>query len=595
MEVRNFAAMERIEDIVAENARRVLQRRRLSEPPVFEALEGEARRARMCEDFEYWAATCVKIFHKNTRESVPFVLNGGQRNVLARLEAQRRAGKPVRAVILKSRQWGCSTLVAYYMMWIQLFHHENWHSVVCSHNKDLSQQIVGMYKDLVSFYPEEDMDDTPLKLRNYRGIRSVQELVPRGCRVTAATARRPDSVRGGAYSMAHLSEVAFWPDTAGSSPMMAVRSVCSSIPRVADSVVIMESTANGPGGYFYEEWVRAVEGKSDKEAIFVSWPECEYFTEELSESAEDFWNGMDEYERALWDRGLTLEQIRWYRSKLQEAAGNRRQLMAEYPLTPGEAFANALPPVFEPALLEKQSAHTCEPSMTAEVSLPDGEIVETPSGRLEVWAEPCGKAEVRCSNPYVVSVDVGSNYEGGDWCVVAVFDCRRPGRMELVAQWRGHTDVDRLCVIAEKLGRRYHKALLVVESNSLEARGLDALERIAASGYPNLYRRRCLDSATGLESWRYGFHTNQQTKTAAITDLTMALRDDCLVERSALALAEMSTYVRTTGGKMEATRGCHDDLVMTRAIAAYALRQHPPRPRKPFNINVRAPLSGRLL
>jgi len=118
---RNFAVMERIEEIVAENARRVRERERRSEPPVFEALEGEARRVRMCEDFEYWAATCVKIFHKNTRELVPFVLNGGQRNVLARLESQRRSGKPVRAIILKSRQWGCSTL-CYLLIYLKNFY-----------------------------------------------------------------------------------------------------------------------------------------------------------------------------------------------------------------------------------------------------------------------------------------------------------------------------------------------------------------------------------------------------------------------------------------------------------------------------------------
>lgn len=574
----NFAVMEQIDDILRENARRVeLQRAAGSYDPTVE-IEGIDAETRMREDFEYWAARCVRIYHKDTRELTAFVLNGGQRKVLARLEAQRRSRRPIRAVILKSRQWGCSTLVAYYFMWIQLFHHENWHSVVCAHNKDSARQIVGMYDDLVANSAGEGCE---LKFRSYRGCRNVQELAPRGCRVVAASARRPDAVRGTAISMAHLTEVAYWPETSVLSPEMTLRSICSSIPRVADTAVVMESTANGAGGYFHKEWLRAIDGKSDKEAIFVSWHECEYFREELSVSVEEFWAGMDDYERMLWGRGLTLEQIQWYRSRLLECGGNRRQLMAEYPLTADEAFSNSLPPVFAPALLEQQREENVrEPERVAEVSVCDGEIVDDERGRLEIWAEPCGQSEVRSSMPYLVSVDVGGNYDEGDWSVVAVFDCRREGKMELVAQWRGHTDADRLCRIATALGRRYHKAMLVVESNSLEARGLDLLERVAATGYRNIYRRQCLDSATGEMAWKYGFHTNQQTKTAAITDLTAALRDGVLVERSALALSEMGSYVRTRSGGMEATRGCHDDLVMTRAIAAYALRQNPPRWRR---------------
>jgi len=143
---------------------------------------------------------------------------------------------------------------------------------------------------------------------------------------------------------------------------------------------------------------------------------------------------------------------------------------------------------------------------------------------------------------YVISVDVGGNWEGADWSVIAVFDVRRTGEMELAAQWRGHIDIDRLCDTALALGYRYHKALLVFESNTLETRGADALERVGASRYPNLYRRQSLDRVTGQMALRYGFHTNAQTKVSAINELIFALRDGALVERSALAV-ERDGYV----------------------------------------------------
>lgn len=62
------------------------------------------------EDFLGWAGDCVKIVDKLSGASVPFVLNAPQRRVLAVLERQRLAGRPIRLIMLKARQWGGSVL-----------------------------------------------------------------------------------------------------------------------------------------------------------------------------------------------------------------------------------------------------------------------------------------------------------------------------------------------------------------------------------------------------------------------------------------------------------------------------------------------------
>lgn len=80
----------------------------------------EAHRLRCEHDFEYWAATSVKIQDKVTKKRVAFKLNRGQRKVLEVLERQRADGRPLRIIVLKARQWGCSTLIQAYMAWIQL-------------------------------------------------------------------------------------------------------------------------------------------------------------------------------------------------------------------------------------------------------------------------------------------------------------------------------------------------------------------------------------------------------------------------------------------------------------------------------------------
>lgn len=68
------------------------------------------RRLRCRHDFEYWCATCCTVKHKTLGTEVAFVLNAPQRRVAAMLEADRRAGVPIRMIMLKARQWGGSAL-----------------------------------------------------------------------------------------------------------------------------------------------------------------------------------------------------------------------------------------------------------------------------------------------------------------------------------------------------------------------------------------------------------------------------------------------------------------------------------------------------
>lgn len=524
------------------------------------------------EDFELWARECVRIRHKLTGQMVAWELNGPQRRVLGVMERQRRAGRPVRVILLKARQWGGSTLVSLYMAWIQLFHSENWHSLICAHFKDASTTIRGLYSQLIENYPEELLPKG-VKLVPYEGMRSVKLLTVRGCRISVCSAENVDAARGADYAMAHLSEVAFWADTPGKKASDLVRAICGSVPRVPNSVIVMESTANGVGNFFHREWVRAQAGESDKEAVFVPWFEIEMYREELTCPVEELKSRLTPYERELMEtEHLSPEQINWYHLKSREYAAHE-QMAAEYPSNPSEAFTSTEVSVFPARYIESLRRGVSEPIERYDFERERQEFFPTVSGALEVWAEPCKASELQGRHSYVAAVDVGGRWAGADWSVIAVFDVRNEGRMELAAQWRGHIDHDILGSIALALGRRYHNALLVIESNTLESQSLGVMERIVASRYRNLYQRACLESAGRATEYRYGFHTNVATKTAAMADLMELLRDGRLTERSAGAIEELAAYARRPNGSMGAPDGMHDDLVMTRAIAAYALRQ----------------------
>ena len=319
------------------------------------------RRLRCRHDFEYWCAACVCIKHKTLGHDVPFVLNAPQRRVAAMLEADRRAGRPMRMIMLKARQWGGSTLVQMYMAWIQSCVRRNWHSLICAHVKDTAASIRGMYTKMLAAYPSELWDgDEPPRFRPFERSINVREIAGRGCRVTIGSAENQEAVRGADYSMAHLSETAFWPATPRNSPADFIRAVCGAIALIPDSLIVMESTANGVGSYFHSEWLRCKAGDGDKHAVFVAWHEIEIYRLQPPDP-EGLAASMNAYERMLWDAGLCLDQIYWYRRKRAEYA-DAAQMMAEFPTTDTEAFLNTGRGVFAPEAVERLRADcTVEP------------------------------------------------------------------------------------------------------------------------------------------------------------------------------------------------------------------------------------------
>lgn len=532
------------------------------------------RMLRFRHDFEYWCVSCVTIKPKDGYRNVAFRLNQAQRKVLAALEEDRLAGRPMRIIVLKARQWGCSTLIQNYMAWIQLCIRTNWSSLICCHKKDCAVNIRRLYGDLIAGYPADlaDTDDgATLRFKPFEGSVNVREIAGRGCRIAVASSDNQDAIRGYDIAMAHLSEAAFWRETARHSPDDIIRSVCGSVALLPYTLIAMESTANGTGNFFHEEWQRAKAGLSDKRPVFVAWHEIEFNTAPIDCSAESFAATLTDAERALRNAGCTLEQINWYRLKAR-AYKDIRKLHAEYPSTDTEAFAATNCGVFDQADIDRQLARCREPARTCRVA---GErIYDQAGGELEIWDEPDAAGD------YIVSVDIGGRSAGSDWSVIAVMrrgDPSTSGRHMIAAQWRGHTDHDILVDIARVIAERYNDALLIIESNTLESEanagaGANAyvLDRLAAC-YPNLYRRRGSQDRNEPTASRIGFHTNRATKVAAINCLIRALREDEYAERSAEACYEYAVYRLRPNGSYGAVKGHHDDIVMTRALAMYAV------------------------
>ena len=113
-------------------------------------------------DFPFWAATLVWIHNKDAGEDVLFRLRYPQRILVSRFEEKRRAGLPIRLILLKARQWGGSTTTQLYMAWLQFLHKRGLNSLIIAHQGTASDEIKDMFDTMIKAYPIEllyDMGD----------------------------------------------------------------------------------------------------------------------------------------------------------------------------------------------------------------------------------------------------------------------------------------------------------------------------------------------------------------------------------------------------------------------------------------------------
>lgn len=569
-------------------------------------------RIRCRYDFAFWAAVFVYIKRKGGGEDILFRLSRPQRRFVERLERLRKAGKPIRIVLLKARQWGGSTVSQLYMAWLQLVHKVGLNSLIIAHQGAGSDEIKDMFDRMIKAYPVEMLyklgeayDANEPKLVGVGKSGSIYRVPQRNCKIKIGTAERPDSCRGGDYNLVHLSEVGLWKATEGKKPEDIVRSACSGMLYRPYTMIVYESTANGTGNFFQREYDMASKGKSQFEAMFVSWFDIEIYStpvDDILSFAANLYDNRNndnvassreesgKYLWWLWEKGATLEAIHWY--ILERAKYNEHASMAsEYPSDDVEAFVHSGTMVFDKYKVEAFKKYCKEPRFVGDVyadadegknALKNLRFVEDRQGVLWIWEKPEIDEDEKVTNRYLTVVDVGGRSSKADWSVIVVFDrlfMAEGGRPAVVAQWYGHCDIDLLAWKAAQIAAFYDNSLLVIESNTLEThdkeRDVDGdqsqfiLNQIKGV-YPNLYARKQSeeDILQGLPT-KYGFHTNVATKPMVISTMVKVIRENLYVERDARCLDEYLTYEKKPNGAYGAIIGKHDDLLMTRAIGLH--------------------------
>lgn len=571
-------------------------------------------RMRCKYDFAFWAASLVYIKRKGGGSDVLFRLTYPQRKFVERLESLRKAGQPIRLVMLKARQWGGSTTSQLYMAWLQMMHQVGLNSLIIAHQGAGSDEIKDMFDRMIKSYPlsmlhelGEVYNPNEPKMVGVGKSGSIYRVPQRNCKIKIGTAERPDSCRGGDYNLVHLSEVGIWKTTDGKKPEDIVRSACNGVLYRPYTMIVYESTANGVGNFFHREYIDARDNpKSQFKAMFVAWYDIEQNTLQLEDRAsfaQWLWENRESdnepsnreesgrYLWWLWEKGATLEGINWYvieRAKFSSHGA----MAAECPSDDIEAFVNSGAHVFDKYRVEPLRKGCKNPRYVGDVygvadegkdALKNLRFKEDHQGMLWIWSQPeSGDGDEYVTDRYLTVVDVGGRSSKADWSVVVVYDrfsMLDGGKPCVVAQWYGHIDIDLLAWKAAQIAAYYDNSLLVIESNTLETHDRDRnvdgdqshyiLNQIK-DVYENLYARPQSeeDIRQGLPR-KYGFHTNVATKPMIISNLIKVVRESLYIERDARCLNEMLVYEKKQNGAYGAVQGEHDDLLMTRAIGLH--------------------------
>ena len=171
---------------------------------------------------------------------------------------------------------------------------------------------------------------------------------------------------------------------------------------------------------------------------------------------------------------------------------------------------------------------------------------------------------------YRIGVDVSEgilNQTGDtDYSVVTVLDAET---YEECATWSARIDPDLLAWIITTIATWYNMALVAVENNNHGLLTLKFLSTIHK--YENLYIEKALDERGQRQKRRLGFNTNIKTRKLILDLLRRLIREGAIDIFSKSTVDELQTFVVNKDGKEAAQHGCHDDRVMSLAIAAYML------------------------
>jgi hypothetical protein len=359
-------------------------------------------------------------------------------------------------IVLKARQMGLTTWAAA-RFFLKTISRPGTLTLQVAHTQESAEEIFRIVHRFLDCLPEELRTGL---LRTSRDNTRQIVFADIDSQYRVVTAGDRNAGRGLTVQNLHCSELARWPG----DPADILAGLRAALAPGAE--MILESTPDGVGGCFYEEWQKADETGMVRH-FFPWWMEPRY------RAAAAPADSLTDEERLLAGRhGLDLEQIGFRRQVRASFRGLARQEFAE---DEESCFRASGDSVFELAALESRLPALPEP------------VARRKNGELEIWLPPLpGKN-------YLVAVDPAGGGSEGDFSAAQVLELESGLQC---AEFAGHVAGLELARLVTDLAAEYNQAWLVVERNN-HGTGVLALAETVCR-YPRVY---CQGGQPGSRAW----------------------------------------------------------------------------------------------
>lgn len=489
----------------------------------------------------------IKIKTK-TSEIVDFKMNAPQTKLYNIIKEQAELNKPIRLIILKSRQMGISTEIES-LLFSNTILKFNVSTGIVTHDSSATANLFEMSKLMYQCLPDK-LKPSLLKDNANELVFNNEEGTGLNSRIKCMTAGNRKIGRSATFQYLHLSEYAFWPGDKKST----FNGLIQCVPALPDTMVVIEST---PQGYddFKDKWDKAVAGESDFIPVFFAW----YEMPEYSMPYDGF--ELTEAEKEMMEMyNLSLDQLTWRRWCIKNNCDNDLdQFKQEYPSNPEEAFLSTGKCIFDKESVVNRIQKIKNPLKRGffdykynGLEISGIEFVESDS---KPWVEIY--EDVKKGYPYVLGGDtagIGKDSFAGD--VVNNNTGEQVATLELENDEIEYTR-QMYC-----LGMYYNNALIGIETNY----STYPVKELFRLGYTNQYLRTIDEGIDIKIQDKLGFNTNTATRPVIIAELVKFVEENIEKIHCQNTLKQMLTFIKRPDGKKAADNGYHDDRVMSLAI-----------------------------
>ena len=449
----------------------------------------------------------------------------------AQMEFLKAFSTDKRILCLKSRQLGITTISLAALLHKVLFSPTAYNVLSVTHEGEAIGRVTSMLRNYLDHLPPALLPARPID-----NMRTIQLGTNDSIMNTLMAGGRSQG-RSYTYQALHCTEMGFWPSGSAARGGQAVdeevwASINSTLHESPETRVIIESTADGPGGVFHKMCLTAQQSP-DWKFLFFPWFKDPTYARQLTAD----WEIRPEEQDLVELYGLSHEQVCWRRWKIEEQGYSERRFQQEYPSNPLEPFIIATGQWFDG---EKLS--------TVMGSLPPS-LQTQPEGRY-IWEDP------QQWHRYYIGVDAsgGTGYDQG---VVQVV---RDDLVQVAKYCSRHTSPTQLAEEAASLSALYNKAPVNNEFNSKWGNAVD-------------HRLRALGITVWQDKNGKPWSTTKATKMKLLDYARDCIDGDHVTFNDGTTVSECLAMREQDDGDVRADAGHNDDHVIALALALWNARR----------------------